>query len=690
MSRAIPYSRFLGESGTRVAVRQLTRDPLILLTAALVGCGLLVSVVSGSVGDLPAVGAAGLATAALQAALRTLWHRLGRDRGEGIETVRLVIALGLVALLVAIIPDRGSLPLIVLYVPIITVAAAHGLRPFIAILGLAVAGIVIEAVAMTGGVEAVRARAVAIAFVSLVLGVGTVRTTGALRRTVGSMRTLLAADRRRARQLSGLEEVGHLLAEAGPTPANLDAVMGVFTDRFGYRHVSLHLLDGSVARLAAQRGYEVRVDFDGTRGVIGRVMRTHEPVFLPDVTVDPDYEQADPDVRSEICVPLLAHGRLLAILNVEAGEERALDDADRAAVVAVADRLAAALDLARERADLADRAATFARLVRFSGQVIGVLAPDELYGLVADAVVSVVPADFVGVTVLDRASGEYVVTAIHGVAPDTVGRVIKPGEGMAGRAIRDRTLIRIDGFERDSFPASVREQMPHDRYAAAVGVPLVRDGAAIGAISVGRVDPRPFSALELEALELLANEVTLAIANAFLHDDLAELAIRDGLTGLYNRRYFDEAVGHVFATRNRLPREKRPPLSAIMFDLDHFGAFNRGHGHQIGDEVLRTFASILRRRLRASDLCARYGGEEFIAILPGESAPAAEALADDIRRRLSASTILGVDGAALTVTVSAGCAEISEAEPTPEALIRAADVGLFMAKRAGRDRVVVA
>src|SRR3989304_4730462 len=137
-------------------------------------------------------------------------------------------------------------------------------------------------------------------------------------------RTGLCDERPPTRQ-HGLEEVGHLLAAAGPTPDVLDAVLGVLTEQSGYRQVSLHLLhpDG-MARLAAQRGYAVTVDFDGTRGVIGRVMRTHEPAFGPDRRGAPDYSTANPDVTGEICVPLLAHGELLGILNVESPADRPL------------------------------------------------------------------------------------------------------------------------------------------------------------------------------------------------------------------------------------------------------------------------------------------------------------------------------------------------------------------------------
>jgi diguanylate cyclase (GGDEF)-like protein len=191
-------------------------------------------------------------------------------------------------------------------------------------------------------------------------------------------------------------------------------------------------------------------------------------------------------------------------------------------------------------------------------------------------------------------------------------------------------------------------------------------------------------------MELLAGHAALAITNAYLHAEVEQLATHDPLTGLYNRRYFDEALTRVIASWRRSLRAERRPVAAIMFDLDHFGEFNKQHGHQIGDEVLRAFAGLLRSRFRDADLVARYGGEEFVAILEGATRDDAVVVAEGILAALAETQLTSDDGTRLTVTVSAGCAEMYEAEPTAEQLLRTADVALFMAKRAGRNRVVAA
>jgi diguanylate cyclase (GGDEF)-like protein len=127
-----------------------------------------------------------------------------------------------------------------------------------------------------------------------------------------------------------------------------------------------------------------------------------------------------------------------------------------------------------------------------------------------------------------------------------------------------------------------------------------------------------------------------------------------------------------------------------MFDLDHFGDFNKQHGHIVGDAVLRAFGSILSGRLRSSDIVARFGGEEFVAILDGATVEEAQRVAEEIRRALEATPVAGVDGEALRATVSAGCASLGPAVSTLEELLEVADVALQMAKRGGRNQVVAA
>ena len=166
-------------------------------------------------------------------------------------------------------------------------------------------------------------------------------------------------------------------------------------------------------------------------------------------------------------------------------------------------------------------------------------------------------------------------------------------------------------------------------------------------------------------------------------EQLRERAIRDSLTGLFNHRYFQEQLRVEFERAQRYQR----PLACLMLDLDHFKSVNDTFGHPFGDQVLRTVAQILIREARKVDVIARYGGEEFAIILPSTSAAGAQQVAERIRTSV-ANTPLDFDGHPVTITVSIGVATNQDTSSKDEkSLIRDADLGLYRAKRAGRNRV---
>jgi diguanylate cyclase (GGDEF)-like protein len=670
----VTVSRFLSRA---------RRDPQLRLAVALAITVLIMEGMADG-GSHPAAGVLPFVFVAVQLALGAI-----RTTPAWLTGVRLTISLGFVLVSNVITGPDQTFPLSALLIAVAAVAASLG-GPALAIAGAAVAAALIPLI-VPGADGEVRREAVAIAMVALVIANGSRHVVRTLERSADRIRHANTRDKRRARQLGAVEAVGRMLAREGSTMAALDQVMELIEETFGYRYPSVYLWDGAMLRLGAQRNYRFPiVELPGDQGVIGRVVRSREPVFLPDVAGDPDFMSGDPNVASEIAVPLLDVDVLFGILNVETDAAHRLDEDDFATMLIVGDRLAAAMALGRERQKLTERAALLDRLTTFEASLNSTLDPQLIHQQVVTGASSVVPADMLILVLRADDSDEYRTIAIQGGDERVLGARILPGEGITGRALATRALVVDDHLERANFPRSASKARIAD-VLAAMSAPLIHDDDVVGAMSWLREDTsRTFTPQEQEIAQLLANRVALAVANAKLHEEARAAAITDALSGLHNRRHFDAAMTHADALRGRLAVVDRRQRSAILFDLDHFGAINKRHGHQIGDQILRSFADVLRSRVRASDLLARYGGEEFVVILDGANRDEAVRLADEIRLAFRQASIDAADSGLPITTVSAGCASLDKSETSGSVLLERADVGLAMAKSAGRDQVVAA
>jgi len=164
-----------------------------------------------------------------------------------------------------------------------------------------------------------------------------------------------------------------------------------------------------------------------------------------------------------------------------------------------------------------------------------------------------------------------------------------------------------------------------------------------------------------------------------------ELAITDGLTGLYNRRYMETHLGTLVdqsAARGR-------PITVLVLDIDYFKAINDTHGHDAGDDVLREFALRIRKATRNIDLACRYGGEEFVIVMPETDMAVATTVAERLRRRIASEPFAIENGMRdIEVTISIGIATLSGVSDDAATILKRADKALYRAKRDGRNRVV--
>ena len=245
-----------------------------------------------------------------------------------------------------------------------------------------------------------------------------------------------------------------------------------------------------------------------------------------------------------------------------------------------------------------------------------------------------------------------------------------------------------DGSAAPATPARIAAEEIARRVRAAYGLhytltaPLVAERRFVGALILSRRTREPWAEPERRLLDWAAQEVAAAFARAYALEDAERGANLDALTGLPNRRYFDELLA-IMGPRRR----DTDSLGILMIDIDHFKRLNDQHGHAQGDVVLKEVAGAIATTLRAEDTPVRYGGEEFAVMLRRASAPQASEAAERVRAAVAglSPARLGLDA---PVTVSVGVAVASEDEQV-SAVIGRADAALYRAKRRGRDRVEV-
>lgn len=253
-------------------------------------------------------------------------------------------------------------------------------------------------------------------------------------------------------------------------------------------------------------------------------------------------------------------------------------------------------------------------------------------------------------------------------------------EGLAGWVASHRTGMRLPSRSADS-PECVR---PEPDVETAIAVPLESPSGLFGVLAIyGRESGGSFDDDDLEILTSLGRQASVGADNILLHHQAQRLSSTDPLTGIANYRAFQQRLAIEFERAVRFER----PLSLVIVDIDYFKLVNDEHGHQRGDSVLSELAARMVASTRASiDLVARYGGEEFVLLLPETDPEGAEAVAEKVRQAATNTPFAGGEQH-LHCTVSAGYASFPAHAGSPEELIQFADLAMYEAKRAGRNRV---
>lgn len=309
---------------------------------------------------------------------------------------------------------------------------------------------------------------------------------------------------------------------------------------------------------------------------------------------------------------------------------------------------------------------------------------DGIYAAVGRLIARGIPCENCTVYAVDRDAGALVPKGTHGSVVNLLDQMrFSMGFGVEGWLLEGRKhLVVADALREPSLagaavPPSVRSFL---------AAPMTVQGAVVGAIVASHARPNAFSREDLRLLSALAGQSAASVERLDMRRSLERMAITDGLTSIYNHRYFRMRL------QQEVERARRYSLNlaVLIMDIDRFKEMNDQHGHAVGDAVLAEMAGVLHRNMRSTEIVARYGGDEFVALLPQTDADQAAIAAERMLRRVREHRFGAVVGAAMRVTVSIGIAALSEAGEAADRLMERADGALYRAKREGRNQMCVA
>jgi len=460
----------------------------------------------------------------------------------------------------------------------------------------------------------------------------------------------------------------------------LNQVLAIVRDYFHLQHGSIMLLDETSQKLLVRAHFgdcQLPDDFyvPFGKGITGAAAKARRPIYSPDVTTDRRYINKIPSTRSELAVPLMVRDEVVGVLDCQSDLPAFFDNETVDLLTLFATQASIGLQNAKLYSQLQRRAAQLEAINAIAKRTTVELDLKELLDRLCTQLPQSFPVESVSIFLRDE-EGDLVLRAQQGSLEahykigDVLPRAYACTAQEGGHKPHCGDPSQCPGA---CFPAGRAE----------VCLPLVSFGENIGLLVCTTSQQEAFVGNDVQALESVADILATATQNARYVDRVRQLAYRDGLTGVFNRRYFEARL------IDEVTRAARygGGVSVLMVDLDHFKKINDDFGHMLGDDVLRMVSTIFVRHLRKVDVVCRYGGEEFAIVLPATQGASAAAVANKLRRAVANNNFPGVP---YPVTVSVGVSEFPANGITRDDIVRAADSALYEAKEAGRNRVCLA
>src|SRR3984885_281136 len=387
----------------------------------------------------------------------------------------------------------------------------------------------------------------------------------------------------------------------------LQEILTIARDYFHLQNVAILLRDKDQLYVRCQVGCDAghdKVRLPIGTGITGTAAEQKRPIYAADVSQDARYILSAKNTRSELAVPLMVRDDVVGVLDCQSENLNHFDRETIDLLALFSTQASMALQNARLHALERHRASQLEAINVIAQQMTAVLDLENLLGKVCSLIQEAFQLCHVSVLLKDE--DELALRASHGkLTARLLEGGLLPEGGLWQRALASgKTLIEND-MTKDSHSALYVET------ASSMCIPLISFGHTIGALVLDTARANAFRANDTQPLESVADICATAIQNANYVERVKQLAYLDGLTGIFNRRFFELRIVEEIERARRY----NTGMAVLMVDIDQFKRLNDEFGHLLGDEVLRQVSSIFHQQLRKIDVLCRYGGEEFAVVL---------------------------------------------------------------------------
>ena len=481
-------------------------------------------------------------------------------------------------------------------------------------------------------------------------------------------------------KLAVLYDAGQAVLSTFDLDEVLQRILAIACDFFHLENVAILLLDKEAQHLyvRSQVGWDVGKDticLGCHEGITGASVLKKQPVYAPDVNRDSRYICSAQSTRSELAIPLMVRDEVVGVLDCQSDCLDHFDSETIELLTLFSTQASIALQNARLYSLERQRARQLEAINTIAQQSTAVMDLEELLVRVCSVIQKAFQVSHV--SLLLREESDLVMRAHQGTLTPCIppsGRFPAAQEPWSRVISTSGTIIEKDLSATPEHLRLFRESNSR------MSIPLISFGHTLGVLTLHSAQRNAFRESELQSLESVADICANSIQNAHYVERVKQLAYLDGLTGIFNRRFFELRIVEEIERARRYGTG----MAVIMADIDQFKRLNDEFGHLLGDEVLRQVSSLFHQQLRKIDVVCRYGGEEFAILLTQITTTQAVTIAEKLRRLVEGFQFPGVPR---TITISAGVASFPIHGKTRDEMIRAADVGLYAAKQAGRNRV---